>query len=68
MNQLPDDPFSVGRPFCYKVDPLQYTLYSVGPDLQDDGGTPIADNRRPESTRYNVTRNSKGDIVAGINR
>jgi hypothetical protein len=37
---LPLDPFS-GESFCYvRVDPLNYTLYSVGPNMQDDGGAP----------------------------
>jgi hypothetical protein len=38
LKQLPVDPFS-GQAFRYRlIDPLTYTLYSVGPDMKDDGG------------------------------
>lgn len=33
------DPFS-GRPFLYRVNSNSVTIYSVGPDQQDNGGTP----------------------------
>ena len=35
--QLPEDPFS-GRPFVYKRNGKGFVLYSVGPDLTDNGG------------------------------
>ena len=34
---LETDPFS-GRPFIYHYDAAQFSLYSVGPNLRDDGG------------------------------
>jgi hypothetical protein len=39
LKELPVDPFS-GEGFRYAlVDPLSYSLYSVGPNMKDDGGT-----------------------------
>lgn len=40
LDRLPDDPFS-GQPLVYKVQEDGYLLYSVGPDRQDNGGTPM---------------------------
>jgi len=34
---IPDDPFS-GKPFIYRRQGAGYLIYSVGPDLQDNGG------------------------------
>jgi hypothetical protein len=34
---LPADPFD-GQPLHYKTKSSGYTLYSIGPDLKDDGG------------------------------
>jgi hypothetical protein len=39
-------------------------VYSIGPDGKDDGGAPVFDSRG----RDDVSEDSKGDIVAGINR
>ncbi len=60
-----------------------YTLYSVGPDGRDDGGSPVdllwkrGSNYDPhiiswesgnnEKNRFNVQPDSQGDIVAGVN-
>ena len=40
--KLPLDPYS-GRDFCYEGEGEGFTLYSVGPDLRDDGGAPEND-------------------------
>ena len=37
--ELPEDPFT-GQPFVYQLDGAGFELYSVGPDLDDDGGIP----------------------------
>jgi hypothetical protein len=37
--QLPEDPFS-GNPFIYKQKDHGFLLYSIGPNLKDDGGHP----------------------------
>ncbi|GEM_PF-6191551 len=51
---LPKDPYSGGDLICRRQG-KGFILYSVGPDLLDDGGRPIAGDR--------VERESKGDIV-----
>lgn len=54
---VPDDPYS-GQPFRYQTGAGGYSLYSVGPDLKDDHGTPLlGDYTQP---------NSSGDLVAGL--
>jgi hypothetical protein len=54
---VPDDPYS-GQSFRYQMGAGGYSLYSVGPDLKDDRGTPLlGDYTRP---------NSSGDLVAGL--
>ena len=53
---VPVDPFSE-QPLRYRRQGNGYVLYSVGPDLKDDGGTPIVSR--------GVDASSKGDLVAG---
>jgi len=36
--ELPEDPFT-GDSFVYAQTPSSYLLYSVGPDMLDDGGS-----------------------------
>lgn len=72
VSALPDDPFALSGTFKYRISGARYVLYSVGPDGVDDGGKPVCDLsryalRHPE-TRYRVDAESKGDLVAGINR
>jgi hypothetical protein len=62
---IPLDPFS-GAPLKYRLTDEKYLLYSIGPDRQDDGGTPI-DDASKNAGRYGVMPESKGDIVAGVN-
>ncbi len=64
LHHLPDDPFAPGGLLRYRLTPTGYLLYSVGPDGQDDGGTPSADGR---GGGLPLSLYSKGDIVAGIN-
>jgi hypothetical protein len=47
------DPFS-GRDFIYKRLPRGYLLYSIGPDLKDDGGSPPAHSARRELGRGRI--------------
>jgi hypothetical protein len=46
MSAIPADPFS-GRPLLYRVSPQAYTVYSVGPNLKDDGGDLSPETQRP---------------------
>ncbi len=57
--KLPVDPFT-GKDFIYKKQTKGFILYSVGPDMNDDGGQPIQGNL--------VELESKGDIVLRWNR
>lgn len=50
---LPKDPFS-GKDFIYKRLSKGFIIYSVGPDMKDDGGRSLGDR---------VELDSKGDIV-----
>lgn len=66
--ELPEIPFdSFGKDtFLYKKTEQKYLLYSVGPDIKDDGGQAVKDIRGGRPNVANM--DSKGDIVAGINR
>jgi hypothetical protein len=72
LKQIPTDPFGGGEPLHYRKSGNSYILYSVGPDSKDDGGKPIDDS--PPGTQsspgalHSVHPESKGDMVAGINR
>ena len=77
LKTIPADPFGNGEAMHYKSDGKTQTLWSIGPDEKDDGGTPIPSrNARPSSTPSpdgrvrlpSVLFDSKGDIVAGKNR
>jgi len=71
LKGLPDDPFAAQGTFHYLLKGSDYVLYSVGPDGKDDGGTPIDDPQKANSTsgrrRYQVFEDSRGDVVAGTN-
>ena len=71
LKKLPEDPFAVQGTFKYKLQGKSYLLYSVGPDGNDDGGTPIDDvaqaNNSNKNARYFVKQSSIGDVVAGKN-
>ena len=56
LREVPTDPFD-GQPLRYRPQGNSYLLYSVGPDLKDNGGTPI-------SARF-LSPTASGDLVAG---
>jgi hypothetical protein len=85
LKSVPQDPFANSQALRYRmasVDgaPVGPVIYSVGPDLRDDGGNPATD---PEAARHYkdirslstkeraavriVRATSTGDIVAGAN-
>ncbi len=45
--EINTDPYT-GGPFMYRVDGLKFLVYSVGPDLVDDGGETDADYAKPD--------------------
>ncbi len=67
LSRIPADPFNDGPDFHYLNKGSSYLLYSIGPDGKDDGGTPIVD-RSPAKPLYIVRFDSRGDIVAGVNK
>ena len=56
LREVPTDPFD-GQPLRYRPQGNSYLLYSVGPDLKDNGGTSI-------SARF-LSPTASGDLVAG---
>ncbi len=62
LEQIPNDPFSLKKAFPYSLQGEQYSLYSIGPDGEDNGGAPVADAKTT-----NEQYDSKGDIVGGVN-
>ena len=73
MKRPPPDAFARVGFLRYRRQGNSFTLYSVGPDGRDDGGTPIFDPSQPtpqageRDRRYQVEDRSKGDLVAGVN-
>jgi type II secretory pathway pseudopilin PulG len=71
LSKLPADPFGT-QGFRYQHQGNKYLLYSVGPDKQDDGGTPIDDPSRASGSntnaRYFINPDSRGDVVVGVNK
>lgn len=66
-----ENPFAVQGPFKYRIKGENYTLYSVGPDGEDNAGTPIDAPQYVEDAhvkqRYRITPKTRGNIVAGVN-
>src|SRR5206468_3641096 len=62
LARVPNDPFS-GRPLVYRRTGEQFLLYSLGPDMQDDGGTPLPDF--PARSLQVGPPADRGDLVAG---
>ena len=66
LKQVPLDAFGGGETLRYRAKGNTYILWSIGPDGIDNGGVPINDKRTAHGTY--VMPDSKGDMVAGINR
>jgi len=66
LRMLPNDPFARQGSFLYRPKGSNYRLYSLGPDGKDDGGEAV-DNGGDINTRYRISEDSQGDLVAGIN-
>lgn len=70
LGAVPNDPFAADAPLRYRIDGDRYILHSIGPDGVDDGGTAIFDPDNPFGpwSQHQAHANSRGDIVAGVNR
>ncbi len=56
ISRVPTDPFTDGKPFIYRRSGKKYIVYSVGPNMKDDGGS-------HDITYYLLDERTKGDIV-----
>jgi len=75
LKQVPVDPFASGEPLRYRRTGSTYVLWSIGPDGVNNNGRAINDNSPVSSGeagvelyRHRVLAQSKGDMVAGVNR
>ena len=66
LKAVPADPFAQKGTLGYKLTGTSYTLYSIGPDTANNGGTPSADGQTSTGNSF-IMSGSSGDIVAGIN-
>lgn len=64
---LPPDPFTAGEPFRYAPTDDGYTLYSLGPDGDDDGGRPVKHLEEAGRMRFSLREGDDGDAVVGVN-
>jgi hypothetical protein len=51
LREVPKDPFN-GKPLTYRPSGTNWVLYSLGPDLMDDGGKPIGKSHKTGDVRY----------------
>jgi competence protein ComGC len=58
IKKIPMDPYT-DKPIVYKYDDKDFSLYSIGPDFEDDGGMPGKDSKG----KYDFGARSSGDIV-----
>ncbi|HEX8550497.1 MAG TPA: hypothetical protein VF681_02965 [Abditibacteriaceae bacterium] len=69
LKAIPRDVFADGKPFHYRLEGKAYRLWSVGPDMKNDNGTPIPREHplaKDQPWRPIPIRNdSKGDWIAG---
>jgi len=54
IRKVPTDPFTDGKSFVYSRKDARYLLYSIGPDMKDDGG---------KATSLEKISDENGDIV-----
>jgi len=66
---IPTDVYSDGKPLFYQPRGATYKLWSVGPDMKNDGDIPFPP-RGGGVAKFPVmnTLDNKGDFVAGLNR
>jgi len=66
---IPTDVYSDGKPLFYQPHGAAYKLWSVGPDMKNDGGVPFPP-RSVGAAKFPVsnTLDNQGDFVAGLCR
>jgi len=66
---IPTDVYNDGKPLFYQPHGATYKLWSVGPDMKNDGGIPFPPHSAGAAkVPVANTLNNKGDFVAGLNR
>jgi len=58
ISKVPVDPFTDNKPFKYSKQGSKYLLYSIGPDLSDEGGRAVF-----PFPYYKIDAANRGDIV-----
>ena len=69
LKTIPLDAYGGGDPLHYKLARQKYSLYSVGSDGVDNNGRALENFNYPKEnrSRFQMTDESKGDFVSGIN-
>jgi hypothetical protein len=67
LHAVPLDPFTAASTLRYRRSGQKYVLYSVGPDMHDDGGAAVTDQFTTGEYVHRVYLEAEGDIVAGVN-
>ena len=63
LTAIPEDPFD-GKPLRFKKPRIGYIVYSIGPNLQDDGGA----ERMPHSTKATREQRNRYDLTFIVER
>ena len=69
LKTIPTDVYNDGKPLFYQAKGATYKLWSVGPDMKNDGGVPLSRKRGDKPNRPTQNRlDNTGDFVAGMCR
>ncbi len=69
LKAIPTDVYNDGKPLFYTTNGTTYKLWSVGPDMKNDGGAPLARKRGDKGLKpVQNTLINTGDFVAGLCR
>ncbi len=69
LKAIPSDVYNDGKPLFYQPNGATYKLWSIGPDMKNDGGVPLS--RKPGTKALRPVQNTltnTGDFVAGLCR
>ena len=69
LKAIPTDVYNDGKPLFYQAKGTTYKLWSVGPDMKNDGGAPLSRKRGDKGLKpVQNTLDNTGDFVAGLCR
>ena len=66
LREVPEDPFAPQQPLQWKLDDTSLFIYSVGPDLKDDGASSVEQPRQPRAGFSPM--DNQADIVLKLTR